>query len=122
MPIAFPYHIDRTGRTAAPEDMAAHVRQLIEQVLFTAPGERVNRPNFGTGVHQFVFAPGGEQLATAAQHLLRGALSQWLAEYIEVQNIEVVARESTLEITIHYLLRQTNELQAEVFRMRGLSP
>ncbi len=116
MPAAFPYRIDRTGRTATPLDEATHVRELIEQVLFTAAGERVNRPNFGTGVHQLVFAPGGDQMASAAQHLIRGALQQWLAEWIEVQSVDVEVHDAAIEVTIAYVLRRSNEQRVEVFR------
>lgn len=118
MPLRFPYSIDRTGRTAGPRDHAAHVRQLIEQVLFTAPGERVNRPTFGTGVKQLVFEPAGEQMLAATQHLVRGALQQWLAAYIEVQDVEVSAADSVAEITIRYALRQSGEVRTETFEVR----
>jgi uncharacterized protein len=109
MAVAFPYRIDRTGRTAAPSGAARHARELIEQVLFTAPGERVMRPTFGTGVHQLVFAPAGDQAATAAQHLVAGALQQWLSAFIEVQSVEVSAEEATLTVTVGYRLRATGE-------------
>ena len=51
MEIAYPFHVDGRGRSA-PADANEHIRQMIEQVLFTAPGERVNRPEFGTGLLQ----------------------------------------------------------------------
>ena len=44
-----------------------HVRDLIEQVLFTTPGERVNRPTFGSGLLQLVFAPNSDALAAATE-------------------------------------------------------
>ena len=73
MNVSFPYRIDARGRTAdADED--AHVRELIEQVLATVPGERVRLPHFGTAVRELTFAPAGEQILTATQHLVRGAL------------------------------------------------
>ena len=109
MAAGFPYRIDRSGRTAAPGSAAEHARQLIEQVLFTAPGERVMRPAFGTGVHQLVFAPAGDQAATAAQHLVGGALQQWLSSSIEVQSVEVAAEDATLSVTVSYRLRVTGE-------------
>jgi hypothetical protein len=115
MPLQFPYGIDRTGRTATSRSEAEHVRQLIEQVLFTAPGERVNRPTLGTGVKQLVFEPGGEQMITAAQHLVRGALQQWLAEYIEIHDVDIEVTEGTVEVTLRYALRRTGEPRVETF-------
>ena len=115
MPLRFPYGIDRTGRTARARTEAEHVRHLIEQVLFTAPGERVNRPTFGTGVMQLVFEPAGQQMLTATQHLVRGALQQWLAEYIELHDVSIDVRESAVEITLRYALRRTGEPQVETF-------
>jgi len=69
--IDYPYHFDSRGRTATA-DYADHVRDLIEQVLFTSPGERVNRPNFGCGLRQLIFAPASDELATATQFLVQG--------------------------------------------------
>jgi phage baseplate assembly protein W len=102
MAMSFPYRIDRTGRTAQPQDQAAHVRELIEQVLATVPGERVGWPHFGTAVRELTFAPVGEQLLTATQHLVRGALQQWLAAWIEILDVAVEADDSTLLVTIRY--------------------
>ena len=56
---------------------------MIEQVLFTMPGERVNRPDFGSGVMQLVFAPASDEMATAAEFLVRGNLQQWLGGFLE---------------------------------------
>ena len=119
MPISFPYRIDRTGRTATPPTDAVHARQLIEQVLFTAPGERVMRPGFGTGVHQLVFAAAGEQAATAAQHLVSGALQQWLSGWIEVIDVDVEGSDATLTVTVKYRLRATGESDAVTFTLGG---
>lgn len=104
MELDFPFHIDGRGRTATT-GRNDHVRDLIEQVLFTAPGERANRPTFGTGLLQLVFAPGGDELATATQFLVQGALQQWLGEVISVQGVEVHAEESTLRVTVQYVAR-----------------
>lgn len=102
MVMSFPYRIDRTGRTAQPADRAAHVRELIEQVLATVPGERVRLPHFGTAVRELTFAPAGEQILTATQHLVRGALQQWLAAWIEVIDVAVETDDATLLVTIRY--------------------
>ncbi len=103
MNIAFPYHIDGRGRTAAPVDNNAYLVQLIEQVLFTAPGERVNRPNFGSGVAQLTFAPNSAELAAATQFVVQGGLNQWLGGLVQIQTVQVAAQDSTLTVTVSYV-------------------
>lgn len=107
MALAHPFHIGPTGRTASPRDPAAHARQLLEQLLLTSPGERVMRPSFGGGVHQLVFAPTGDQAAAAAQHLISGAIQQWLAAWIELQAVDVRADDAAMVITVTYRLHET---------------
>ena len=110
----FPYHVDGTGRSAmtGPGD---HVRDLIEQVLFTAPGERVNRPDFGCGLHRLVFEPNGPELAAATQMLVHGALQQWLADRLTVIDVTVEAEDAALRITVTYALRGSREARRAVF-------
>ncbi|MEX1362886.1 MAG: GPW/gp25 family protein [Nannocystaceae bacterium] len=115
MSTSFPYRIDRTGRTAVPTDERANVREMIEQVLFTTPGERPGRPDFGTGAYQLLFEPGGVELQAATQQLIRGALQQWLASHIEVQEVAVVSADSTLEITVRYVLRSNGQPHQDAF-------
>jgi len=114
MEIQYPYTIDGRGRSAeATED--EHIRQMIEQVLFTAPGERVNRPEFGTGLLQLVFAPNSPELGTATEFMVRGALQQWLGDVIEVSAVEVETRESTLRVLVRYRVRRTQQEQVAQF-------
>ena len=97
--IGFPFRTDGQGRTAlASED--DHVRQLVEQVLFTAPGERVNRPDFGSGLMQAVFAPNSTELAAATEFLVKGALHQWLADQVQVDVVQVESEDSTMRVTV----------------------
>jgi phage baseplate assembly protein W len=117
MAISFPYRVDQLGRTAAPVGSNQHARELLEQLLFTAPGERVMRPTFGTGVRQMVFSPAGDQAAAAAQHLVSSAIQQWLSSWIELQSVEVETHEATLTLTVVYRLRSTGESQREQFRI-----
>ena len=84
MNIDFPFHFDDRGRTA-PTDDDDHVRDMIEQLLFTSPGERVNRPDFGSGLLQLVFAPNSPELAAAVQFMVQAALQQYLGDLIDVQ-------------------------------------
>jgi phage baseplate assembly protein W len=110
----FPFRIDGRGRSAlTPDD--EHVRDLIRQVLFTSPGERVNRPDFGCGLAQLVFAPNNGVLATATQFLVMGALQRWLATVIEVDGVEIFADEERLEITVAYVQRATGERRIDLF-------
>ena len=114
MEIAYPFRIDGRGRTAdAGRD--EHIRQMIEQVLFTSPGERVNRPTFGTGLQQLVFAPNSEEIATATEFVVQAALQEWLGEVIQVEAVKVESREATLEITVQYLVRRTQQRQVAQF-------
>lgn len=114
MQFDYPYRIDGRGRTASA-DRDAHIRDLIEQVLFTIPGERVNRPTFGSGLTQLLFAPSSDELATATQFLVQGALQQWLGELIVVEAVRVASDESRLEVTVQYTVRRTQERQVASF-------
>jgi phage baseplate assembly protein W len=108
MNVDYPYRIDGRGRTAET-DRDEHIRDLIEQVLFTSPGERVNRPDFGTGLMQLVFAPNSDELAATIQMLVRGALQQWLGDRIRVDGVEAEHRDSTLTIEVQYTVLLTRE-------------
>ena len=120
MNVDHPYHVDGRGRTAQTGD-DDHVRDLIEQVLFTSPGERVNRPTFGSGLMQLVFAPNDDALAAATQYAVHGALQLWLAEVIQVEGVEVESHEAELRVTVRYLVRRTQERRTDTFA-RGTAP
>jgi phage baseplate assembly protein W len=115
MNVEFPYHIDGRGRTAAPADDNTHLLQLIEQLLFTNPGERVNRPDFGSGLAQLVFAPNSSELAAATQFLVQGGLQQWLGDVVQIQAVDVQAQDSTLTVTVQYLPRGAQSPQVAQF-------
>ncbi len=114
MNLAYPYQFSSLGRTAEAAD-ARHVRDLIEQVLFTIPGERVMRPDFGSGVAQLVFAPNSVELASATQMLIQGSLQQWLGEVIVVQGVRVEANDAVLSITVQYSIRSNDQMQVQTF-------
>ena len=116
--VDFPYAFDVRGRTASVE-YDAHIRDLIEQVLFTEPGERVNRPTFGSGLLGLVFEPNSDALAGATRASVEAALQQWLGELIEVQSVEVRNEDSRLSVAVRYVVRQTQEPQAQVFEQPG---
>jgi hypothetical protein len=112
--IDYPFQFDGAGRVAqaTPDD---HVRDLIYQVLFTSPGERVNRPDFGCGLRQLVFMPNGDALATATQFLVQGALERWLSGIIQVQFVEIQVVEETLTVQVGYLRKDTGERREDRF-------
>ena len=119
MQLDYPFHFDHRGRTAqASED--EHIRDLIEQVLFTSPGERVNRPDFGSGLMQLVFAPNSDELATVTQVLVQGALQQWLGELIQVEAAQVESEEANLRVTIQYTVRRSQQRQMATFERESL--
>jgi phage baseplate assembly protein W len=116
--VAQPLRFDARGRTAS-HDLRNHIRDLIEAVLFTAPGERVNRPNFGAGVRHLVFEPNSPEVAAATQFLVQGGLQQFLAGVILVRNVSVKNDENVLRIQVDYTsLRDGTDNTAE-FRRGG---
>ena len=114
MNIDFPFSFDARGRTAECDD-AAHVRDMLEELLFTNPGERVNRPEFGSGVMQLVFAGNSPELAAALQFTLRAAIQQWLGDVLDLQGLEVASDDAELRIGIRYMLHRTGEVRVEAF-------
>ena len=112
--VDFPYHVDGRGRTATT-GADDHLSDLIEQVLFTAPGERVMRPDFGSGLLGLVFEPGGPELVATTQHLVQGSLQQELGSLIAVESVEVDQDEGTLTVTVTYVALQTQERASATF-------
>jgi phage baseplate assembly protein W len=108
----FPFRFDARGQTAA-RDEAGYVRRLVELLLFTSPGERVNRPEFGGGVRPLVFSPNGPALEAALKFSLQANLQRWLGQLILVQEVAVEAREATLTILVRYAVRRTGEERSE---------
>jgi uncharacterized protein len=120
MNLNFPYQFDSRGRTkeAAQSD---YVRQLVEQVLFTSPGERVNLPDFGSGLLQLPFAPNSEELAAATQFTVQGALQKWLSAFIKVQSVVASAQDAVLTVTVTYALLNTDVTEVQTFVYGGNS-
>jgi phage baseplate assembly protein W len=116
--VGFPFGFDGRGQTVE-SDGDVRIRELIEEVLFTSPGERVNRPDFGSGALQLVFAPGSDDIASTTQFLVRGALQQWLGDVIDVQDVDVQTEESTLFVRVSYVIRQSQQPQTAEF-VRGV--
>src|SRR5450432_910788 len=112
MNIDFPLNYNHRGATAEAND-DDHVRQMIEQFLFTNPGERVNRPDFGSGLNQMVFAPNSPELAAALQFTIQASLQRYLADVIDLQSLEVTSQDSTLSVVVKYIVKRTGDSQTE---------
>ncbi len=118
MNLAFPFSFDTTGRTAQAS-VADHVYDMIELIMFTSPGERVNLPTFGSGTSQLIFAPNSAVLAAAQQQAIQAGLQQWLSDLIRVNSVTVVAEESTLQVTVVYTLVANQQQQSQQFLYGG---
>ena len=118
MNLAFPYAFDAPGRTAQTDPLT-HIGDMIQQILFTSPGERVNRPTFGSGTAQLVFAPNSDVLAAAQQQAIQAGLQQWLSDLIRVQSVTVTAKEATLQVTVAYTVIQSQQQQTQQFVYGG---
>lgn len=114
MQIDYPFHFDGNGRTASTSQ-DDHVRDLIEQVLFTSPGERVNRRDFGCGLLQSVFEPIGQAFSVAAESTVRASLVQWLSEVATVEQVAISSTDSKVEVTVRYIVRGTEERRTAQF-------
>jgi phage baseplate assembly protein W len=115
MNIDYPFHLDGRGQTALTSD-DDHICDMIEQFLFTNAGERVNRPDFGSGLLQMVFEPNSPELAAALQHTVQAGLQRWLGDLIEVRDLAVTSEDATLRVSIQYVVRRTGEVQTGVFQ------
>jgi phage baseplate assembly protein W len=113
--IDYPFHLEPSGRTATTDD-DDHIRDLIEQVLFTTPGERVNRPTFGSGLLRLVFSPNSTELAATAQLLVQASLQEWLGDLIQVDGVAVTSpAESTIQVSVAYRVGRDQARQVAQF-------
>jgi phage baseplate assembly protein W len=118
--LAFPYRLDASGATATAVG-SEHVSQMLEQLLFTAPGERVNHPDFGCGLLDLVFEPSSDALGAALTAVIGAAVQQWLGDVIELGRVDVEASEATLSITVSYVVRADGRPETARFDA-GVSP
>ena len=109
-----PYQFDGRGRTEETS-LAEYVKQLVEQVLFTAPGERVNLPEFGSGLLQLPFAPNSVELAAATQFTVQAGLQRWLSGYVKVAAVTATAEEAVLRVTVTYTPLNTDVTEVQTF-------
>jgi uncharacterized protein len=109
MYITYPFQI--SNGCTAQATMAAHIEQLIEQLLFTFPGERVNRPDFGSGLMQLVFAPNSDALTTTLEFLIQGAVQAYLGSLIKLTSLQVNNNDATLSVLVQYTILSTQQQQ-----------
>lgn len=114
MNIDYPFHFDARGRTASTTD-DDHMRDMLEQLLFTSPGERVNRPDFGSGLLQLAFAPNSAELASALQFTTQAAIQRYLGDVIQLQQLQVTVQDATLNVTVNYVVRGAVQPQTQTF-------
>ena len=119
MNIDYPFHFDNRGRTAETDD-DDHIRDMIEEFLFTNPGERVNRPDFGSGLLQLVFAPNSPELAATVQFTIQAGLQRWLSDVILVQKVDVTSDDAELRVLVQYVVKRTGEQRSETFAKGGV--
>ena len=119
MNVKFPYGFDSTGSTAQ-DNLACHIRDMVEQILLTSPGERVNLPEFGCGVQQLIFAPNSDTLRTSTQFLIFNSLQRWLGDRIDLSQVSVTSEqgdEEAVTIEVVYVVKATQQrlsLQVQV--------
>ncbi len=115
MYMAFPYSINFAGRTAVT-DLPAYVEGLVIATLSTTQGERVNRPTFGAGLQQFVFAPSDSHSMASAQTMLHAAIVQWLSDIVTLQALSVDADGDEMTVRLTYVIDATEEVVTQTVR------
>jgi len=114
MNVYFPYQFDGRGRTREAS-LQDYVKQLVEQVLFTSPGERVNLPDFGSGLLQLPFAPNSIEMAAATQFAVQAALQKWLSNYVKVQSVVATSENEKLTVAVSYSLLNSDVTEVQTF-------
>src|SRR5262245_6235911 len=99
--LQFPFQVSERG-VAATSGRLDVIRQQLEQLLLTMPGERVNRPDFGCGVQRLVFAGASPEAAAAAEYVIGTAINKYMAELIQLDAVRVTVDASTMYIDILY--------------------
>jgi phage baseplate assembly protein W len=111
--VAYPLRVVNGAVVTSPS--ALHVREMIEQVIFTMPGERVMYPTFGVGLERLLFDSTATDIMAATQALINTALQEWLGDVITVRSVVVTAVDSLVRIAVVYDLHATHEVQRVVF-------
>lgn len=111
----FPFGVTPAGTITPDPDENVDLRGKIIQVLFTAPGERVNQPEFGCGLFNLVFDPANTILAAAVEFTVSAALTRWLGDQIVVGGVDVAAQDEAVTVEVAYVRR--NDLARQAVRV-----
>ncbi len=118
MNLDFPFHFDVLGQTAATNENN-HIRDLIEQFLFTNPGERVNCPDFGSGLLEVIFEPNSPRLIADLQRIKSG-LQHWMDDLIELEELDIGSQDAEVRILVRYRIR--GELESRLHELKRTVP
>jgi phage baseplate assembly protein W len=108
----FPFGVSPAGAIAPDPDPDADLRGKVIQVLFTTPGERVNQPEFGSGLFNLVFDPDNAIMAAAVEFTIGQALTRWLGDTLVVAAVDVTAQDEALAVEVAYVRRADLSRQA----------
>lgn len=115
MQVTFPYLFENNRPAGSVED-AAHVRQMLELLLFTMPGERVNRPDYGCGIQRMVFAPQNTEVVATLRTLIEAEIQRWLGDVLSLRNLQVTGEDATLQVVLTYQLASDGSVRQERFK------
>lgn len=117
--LKLPFGLTAEGATATTDEDGV-IRQRLEQILFTSPGERVMLPEFGCGLRDLVFAGNNEVLAAATEFTVAKALQAHMGTQVMINAVDVVNQDEKLFVEIVYT--KTRDLQQEkvVFQLLPL--
>lgn len=118
--MAFPFRLDDNG--PATSTRMDHIREQVEQVLFTSAGERVFRPEFGFGARQHVFEPNAAPLWELARGRLYGSLVEALAGEVDPKTLKVdvgpgPGQPEVLLVEISYIIAALQKEERHSFQL-----
>jgi hypothetical protein len=119
MQIDYPWRYGARGRTAET-NYDEHIRDMLELLIFTDPGERVNRPNYGSGVRQLVFAPNSPELAAALEFTMQAAIQRELGDLLSLEALEVSSEDASLRVLVRYIVLRSGARELALFERRDL--
>jgi hypothetical protein len=119
MQIDYPWRYDARGRTAET-NYDEHVRDMLELLIFTDPGERVNRPGYGCGLRQLVFAPNSPELAAALQFTMQAAIQRELGDVLALEALEVSSEDAALRVLVRYIVLRSGAREVALFERRSV--
>lgn len=117
--VLFPMRVTPTGNIDKT-DYDTYIKGLIEQFLFTIPGERVNRPEFGAGVQRLVFKGANSGMLAALKFSVQAFLQTTLSDYIKIIDVSTSFNESYLYLTIRYFVYESQSDKQVTFHLDTL--